>query len=357
MICAHLGSVIASFFVSKYRDMNVELFDARALAPLVSYIDTHGGNAERLLDKEWIPRELIEQGGWVTKQQAYDFTYSVVEHTRCPDSVFNAYLNFDLPCLGPIGDAMRPCKTVKEALETAIRLGSIAYEGSHFFLKIEGEVSWFCYEEQKSISPGRDFVSDMTLMIYYHLIQFATQERWTPDRMRISQKDFRRHNNVEHFDHCRAEFHPRYSALGFPTEFLSRRVPWEPPATKFDETRAYLFGPDKTGSFMEVLYRLLASLLPLKKLPTLKQAAQLMNVSPATLKRRLQMVGTTYSQLRDRLRFDTACDMLAIPQMSIKEIAQELGYSGTNNFVRAFHRMTGATPGQFRIQQQLRNAR
>jgi AraC-like DNA-binding protein len=56
----------------------------------------------------------------------------------------------------------------------------------------------------------------------------------------------------------------------------------------------------------------------------------------------------TYGGMLDRLRFDTACEMLAIPQMTVKEIAHELGYSGTNNFVRSFRRMTGDTPGGYR---------
>jgi AraC-like DNA-binding protein len=43
--------------------------------------------------------------------------------------------------------------------------------------------------------------------------------------------------------------------------------------------------------------------------------------------------------------------MLSIPQLSVKEIAHELGYSGTNNFVRGFRRMTGMSPGEYRRQQ------
>ena len=74
-------------------------------------------------------------------------------------------------------------------------------------------------------------------------------------------------------------------------------------------------------------------------------------VSPATLKRQLSAAGTTYSKLLDRIRFDAACEMLSIPQMTVKEISHELGYSGTNNFVRSFRRMTGMTPGQYRQQQ------
>ncbi len=73
----------------------------------------------------------------------------------------------------------------------------------------------------------------------------------------------------------------------------------------------------------------------------------MIDVSPRTLKRLLSAAGTSYTGILDRLRFDSACEMLAIPQLSIHDIALELGYSGTNNFVRSFRRITGATPGEY----------
>jgi AraC-like DNA-binding protein len=74
----------------------------------------------------------------------------------------------------------------------------------------------------------------------------------------------------------------------------------------------------------------------------------MVGISQATLNRGLATAGMSYGRLLDCLRFDTACEMFAIPQVTVKEIAHELGYSGTNNFVRGFRRMTGVTPGEYR---------
>jgi len=94
---------------------------------------------------------------------------------------------------------------------------------------------------------------------------------------------------------------------------------------------------------------------PYRKLPKLEKTALIFDVSPATLKRKLKSVGTTYRQLLDRLRFDIACDMRSDPQLTIRDIALELGYSGTNNFVCSFHRMTGLSPGRYRQPQKRPN--
>ena len=119
-------------------------------------------------------------------------------------------------------------------------------------------------------------------------------------------------------------------------------------STDFAPSNDWKFGPEGSEPTVEKLFRLLASQFSLRKLPTLELIGWMVDVSPRTLKRQLQAAGTSYTGLLDRLRFDSACDMLAIPQMTISEIAKELGYSGTNNFVRSFRRMTGTTPGEYR---------
>jgi AraC-like DNA-binding protein len=63
------------------------------------------------------------------------------------------------------------------------------------------------------------------------------------------------------------------------------------------------------------------------------------------------MEGMTYRSLLDRVRFDMASKMLSEAQRSIREIARDLGYSGTNNLVRAFRRMAAMTPAEYRCRQ------
>ncbi len=218
--------------------MSIDLFDARALAPLVGFLDRNGLRAESLLDGQRIPIELTESGGWVSKKQAYDFAFDVVQRTRCASAVFAAYVDFQLDHLGPIANAMRSCKTVKEALDAAIQLGSIAYEGSDFRLRIEGDTTWLSYSEPKVISAGQPFIMDMTLMVYYHLIRTTADYGWRPKRLRTREFPCERHCFLEIFEECQTEFHPDHSALAFPTEFLSRRVSWHGSATKFDATQA-----------------------------------------------------------------------------------------------------------------------
>lgn len=80
----------------------------------------------------------------------------------------------------------------------------------------------------------------------------------------------------------------------------------------------------------------------------LERAAQLLNVTPRTLMRRLQDEGTSFQAIKDGLRRDIAIRDLQEGQKSIEEISQDLGFSSAANFHRAFRRWTGATPGTYR---------
>jgi len=44
--------------------MQLELFDAQMLAPLVQYLNRNGARCEAFLDRARIPGELIAKGGW-----------------------------------------------------------------------------------------------------------------------------------------------------------------------------------------------------------------------------------------------------------------------------------------------------
>jgi AraC-like DNA-binding protein len=85
-------------------------------------------------------------------------------------------------------------------------------------------------------------------------------------------------------------------------------------------------------------------------IPSLRSVAQTMHVSPRTLKRQLAAEGTSFSRIEDDERREKAMFLLSSPGLSLKEVADRLGYANLANFSRAFQRWTGRTPGEHRTQ-------
>ncbi|MGI9471940.1 MAG: helix-turn-helix domain-containing protein [Rubripirellula sp.] len=330
--------------------MSFPLFDPRILRPLVDYLEDNGADGQWYLDRARIPGGMIESGGWIAKKQAYDLVDDVIDREHDRSAVFAAYLDFQLGDLGPIAVAMRSCVTVKEAIEVAARLGSVAFEGNQYFLEIGSDTTWLSYRESKVISSGQRFINDMTLTVYYHLIRLTVDESWRPQQIRSHEQKTDRHLGVELFEDCKASFHRSSTGIGFPTEFLSRCTPWQKSLSEFNESDAWDLRADQDGDAVDSIYRLIASRLLYRTPPTLQAAATLVGVSPATLKRQLASSGISYRHLLDRVRYQAACEMLSCSHLTVYEIAGELGYSGTNNFGRSFRRLAGMTPGEFRRQ-------
>jgi AraC-like DNA-binding protein len=79
-----------------------------------------------------------------------------------------------------------------------------------------------------------------------------------------------------------------------------------------------------------------------------EQVAEMLNMSPRTLRRRLEDENTTFRQLCDDLRMKMAIRYLRDTRLTVEQIADALGFSDAANFRHAFHRWTRASPHSFR---------
>lgn len=83
-------------------------------------------------------------------------------------------------------------------------------------------------------------------------------------------------------------------------------------------------------------------------LPDATLIAEMINVSPATLRRRLGEEGTSYAMLRATCQRELAEFQLQFTDKTMQEIAMTVGFSDDRAFRRAFHSWTGITPTEYR---------
>ena len=82
--------------------------------------------------------------------------------------------------------------------------------------------------------------------------------------------------------------------------------------------------------------------------PGFDALAEDLNLSPATLRRRLRSEGQSFVAIRDEIRHAEAQTLLRQKQASVAEIAIRLGYAEPSAFHRAFLKWSGMTPSAFR---------
>ena len=146
---------------------------------------------------------------------------------------------------------------------------------------------------------------------------------------------------------CPVRFHADMCAMRFPSAWLDRPVQGADPA----ERRRLLALGDATAQpeLIEKLRRSLRVQL-LNRVTSGDAVADMLAMHRRTLNRRLRALGTTFREVLEDVRFDTACQLLDATELTLEEIAGALGYASVSPFTRAFRRRAGMPPGQWRRQ-------
>ena len=77
--------------------------------------------------------------------------------------------------------------------------------------------------------------------------------------------------------------------------------------------------------------------------------AAALNMSPRSLHRQLQEEGASLQQLKDKVRFERAKDLLLRTTKPIKQVAAASGFKNEKSFMRAFRAWTDLSPSAFRM--------
>ena len=81
---------------------------------------------------------------------------------------------------------------------------------------------------------------------------------------------------------------------------------------------------------------------------TLNECADELNVTPAYIWKILKAErGKTFSEYQEQYKIEEAKKLLQT-NLSVADIANELGYTNAQNFIRFFSKGTGLTPGKYR---------
>lgn len=83
-------------------------------------------------------------------------------------------------------------------------------------------------------------------------------------------------------------------------------------------------------------------------MPSASQLASALNMSEATLRRRLRDTGRSFSEIKQGCQLRLSKKLLSMSYRSLHEVANLLGYQDVNAFRRAFKQATGHTPMSYR---------
>lgn len=101
--------------------------------------------------------------------------------------------------------------------------------------------------------------------------------------------------------------------------------------------------PQRTGLLQYVKQQ-----LQRENINNLEDMAEALAISPATLKRKLKLHGSSFQNLHDKVKSQTVLFDLKVRQLTNEQAAQSAKFSNLPNFRRAIKRWTGMTPSQLK---------
>ncbi len=120
-----------------------------------------------------------------------------------------------------------------------------------------------------------------------------------------------------------------------------------------DQCRLRLERLHSTGLSGQVRQQLLGSL---GLVASLEEVAEALAMSSRSLRRKLDLEGTSFRTIVEEERRQLAQQLLTGSDMKLDELAIHLGYTDTASFTRAFRRWMGCSPGEYRSANHLRNS-
>jgi AraC-like DNA-binding protein len=242
------------------------------------------------------------------------------------------------------------CKNLGQALDRSLRFyGLILDDISGALVRDDGEAR-IVLRERTAGANQRVFAHELLLMLLYGVSCWLVGRRIPILRTEFSYAE-PAHSAEYRLMYCAdLRFNKPNTVIAFDASYLDLPVVQNERSLKeFLRTapESILLKYKNSSSLTARVRRRLRQFLP-GELPDFEGLTDQLNMTPATMRRRLHEEGASYQSIKDQLRRDLAISYLSHSSRSVMDIALELGFSERSAFHRAFRKWTGASPGEFR---------
>jgi AraC-like DNA-binding protein len=329
---------------------SISLIHTSWLKPFASFLAGHQICLKAYYDEANIDIKSVEHAdGWITKQQLYRFLNSIASGINMPELGFVVGETLTPNSIGTIGVALAKTKTLGDAIGVFCRLINQSAEGNKAWVTEDEKKGglWLFNRTTGTTSEDRSIADHGGLMTLVNLIRLKAGRDWYPSHVTLQTGPTDAYQKVAGLINTEIQFDSSATGVAFPAHWLLQPIHSNLADSTTETKNASLL--DLKEPMPEKLKRLIQSMMGIGGMaPTAMLMANLCDMSPRSIHRNLKEAKTSYREIIDSVRLERAKERLTHSEITMNELAYELGYSGANNFIRAFRRMEGVTPQIFR---------
>jgi len=251
---------------------------------------------------------------------------------------------------GLFGYALLSAPTLRRAMSLAVNFGQLTFSFFSFEFGERDGRAWFAMKDPPPIEPALHDVyldRDMAAAV----IDFgAIMGQPIPlQAIHLAHDGHGHQQDYRDYFGCDVRFSSYPSKLVISADLLDRPLPQADRETSryFRQQCQMLIARLKSQSHLADDVRMILLAKP-GEFPTVEQAAERLNLSTRTLRRRLKAEGSSFRELLDEVRFQMAREYLGETRLPLAEVSWLLGYTEPGNFSHAFKRWSGLSPRNYR---------
>ena len=320
---------------------------ACGLIPLLNMMQARGVDTRELLNPVGIGRfEFLDPAFTITLDQELAIISRAIKYLPEPDAGLQLAHFYHLHNFSVLGLALRSCSTLGECFELIREFPRLQWG----ICKTTGHLTnnTIVFELQASETREERLLLERDMACIKTLFSEVLDNELRLEKVTFAYPAPADTTPYKNLFNCPVLFNQPATTLLIP---LERKLPAADPLSR----DFYVAQCVRLSAQMDEPFRyswlIRDQLLHLTPMPGLESLSEHLHIEPRTLQRRLKKEGTRFSTLLQDVRLKRAFDRLLYTNMTVEQIATELGFNEAVAFSHAFKQWTGQSPRQWRNDQ------
>ena len=326
----------------------IPLVRVRYVGSFAWSLDRIGAPTERLLNSVGLSQEILAvPDGFMPVEQLWRFTALAARYTGTADIGLVSGLT-PLAEHSEFGHRIMYRPTLYQAITQFCGTARSELTNAQFSLRRGSATSWFCGGPVEGTDSEIQQVELYRMGMMLQTIRATLGRDWQPRELRLQSLNENALLDTDLIRHANVEFGCEQMAIGFPSAALSLTLDIVRGSTaSIRRDPGLARPPDAKPELEDTLREIIRTHIRAQNC-SIRRVADALDLSTRGLQRELARHGTSFSELLESTRIETARHLLEQSNARIIDIAMETGYTEATHFTRAFRRVTGLTPRQYR---------
>jgi AraC-like DNA-binding protein len=321
----------------------IPLVRVRYASSFAEQLDRLGAPTEKLLNQVNLSEEaLVFRDGFMPVSQLWRLTALAARYTGVREMGLRAGLT-PLAEHSRFGHDLISAPTLFQAISMFCAMAPTELTNAQFRIERRGALAWFYGGPVEGSEEEIRQVESYRIGMMVQVIRWAAGDQWHPNELQLQSPDATALKDLELFEGVPVRCGCPAPAVGMSPPLLAmslRRFPGEGDAMHEPVTGT-------EWDFKRSITQIVTTHVRGRQ-STIRDVARTLDVSVRTLQRRFSKHGLLFSELVDQVRVETAKTLLQDSALPIRAVAAELGYGEPTHFSRAFKRITGNSPSDYR---------